>query len=378
MKEINEEDLNTMPGAFNEDDMMEKALADQIPEFDETPVRTNQVPVNEEPQVKNEASQFIGQKLGHKIGGYAQTDPNETKQLVQDKKLSRIGDNIRQNAEIRDGWMEVDKALLGDRAKFYPKDWSFRIRPANVEAIRNWSTIDDENPNSIDDVFNEILKSCLAIKTPMGPRPWDNIRSWDRFFFLLLIREYTFVKGEKAIQFDEDCKNCDNPVTFTLSSTALEFEMPDPEVMPYFDEDTQTWNIDPTEYEVNEEPITLYLPTLAKDAAIKSWLIARIQEKKKIDNVFVRFLPWLAPSINKDDKLAQRQIREFEMKFKSWDTEMFSLMDEIIRNIAVTPATRLLTKCPVCGEEVAADIRFPNGVRSLFALQGGHKKFGKK
>ena len=89
-------------------------------------------------------------------------------------------------------------------------------------------------------------------------------------------------------------------------------------------------------------------------------------------------LPWLAPSINKDDKLAQRQIREFEMKFKSWDTEMFSLMDEIIRNIAVTPATRLLTKCPVCGEEVAADIRFPNGVRSLFALQGGHKKFGKK
>ena len=66
--------------------------------------------------------------------------------------------------------------------------------------------------------------------TPMGPRPWDNIRSWDRFFFLLLIREYTFVKGEKAIQFDEDCKNCDNPVTFTLSSTALEFEMPDPDI----------------------------------------------------------------------------------------------------------------------------------------------------
>ena len=119
--------------------------------------------------MKNEASQFIGQKLGHKIGGYAQTDPNETKQLVQDKKLSRIGDNIRQNAEIRDGWMEVDKALLGDRAKFYPKDWSFRIRPANVEAIRNWSTIDDDY-KSYDDYFNDYDMETYdqSYKTPGG------------------------------------------------------------------------------------------------------------------------------------------------------------------------------------------------------------------
>ena len=369
MNEINESDLD-----------LERILSTQIPEYTEEPDQKSAK--QEEPTTteapKETAAQYLGTKLGHKIGGYGETDKEADKEMVKEKQLSKIGESIKVNSDIRDGWMDVDKRLLGERAKFYPESWQFRIRPATVEAVRNWSTIDDENPNSIDDVFNEILKSCLSIVTPEGPLPWGNVRSWDRFYFILLIRQYTFVQGESKLEFTEDCPNCDNPVTFTLSSTALEFEMPDPEVMPYFDEDTQTWNIDPTEYEVNEEPITLDLATLAKDAAIKSWLIARIQEKKKIDNVFVRFLPWLAPSINKDDKLAQRQIREFEMKFKSWDTEMFSLMDEIIRNIAVTPATRLLTRCPVCGEEVAADIRFPNGVRSLFALQGGHKKFGKK
>lgn len=374
MKEINEEDLNVTRGrVYYEDDIMEQALSEQIPDID---AHKNSDPA--ESQNVNPASQYIGQKLGHKIGGTTSVDPEETKRLVTEKKLSRVGENIHQNSDIRDGWMEVDRRLLGERDKFYPADWKFRIRPANVEAIRNWSTIDDENANSIDDVFNEILKSCLAIITPMGPRPWDNIRSWDRFFFILLIREYTFIKGEKIIQFDEDCKNCDNPVTFNLTSTALEYDLPDPEVMPYFNVEKQVWEIDPIEFDINEEPITLYLPTLSKDTAIKSWMINRIRENKKIDNVFVRFLPWLAPSINKDDKLASRQIREYEMKFKSWDTDMFSLMDEIIRNVAITPATRLVMKCPICGEEVAADIRFPNGVRSLFAIQNRSKKFGKK
>jgi hypothetical protein len=222
------------------------------------------------------------------------------------------------------------------------------------------------------------MKACLSIVTPIGPKPWDNIRSWDRFFFLLLIREYTFVQGEHAIQYDEDCLNCDNPVTFKLTSTALEYDLPDPEVMKYFDEDKQVWSIDPLEYDVDGDPITLYLPTLAKDAAIKSWVIQRVQEKKKVDSVFIKFLYWMAPSINKDDKLATRQIREYELKFKSWDTDMFSLMDEIIRNIAVTPSQRLVQTCPVCGEEVASEIRFPDGIRSLFSISNRNKKFGKK
>ena len=193
----------------------------------------------EEAKVENEASQYIGTKLGHKIGGYAEGDKEADAKLVEEKKLTRVGEKIGQNAEIRDGWMDVDKRLFGDRAKFYPEDWQFRIRPATVEAIRNWSTIDDENPNSIDDVFNEILKTCFTIVTPMGPLPWGNLRSWDRFFVILLIREYTFINGESKVEFTEDCPECENPVTFTLNSQSLMYDMPDPEIMKYFSEETQ-------------------------------------------------------------------------------------------------------------------------------------------
>lgn len=354
------------------DSELENALEGQIPEAGET------VNTNEQVAQKNEASQYLGTKLTHTIGKL-NVDKNKDSELIEEKHLSRVGERIQESIDYRDGWIDVDKRLLGDRAVFYPETWQFRIKPATVEAIRNWSTIDNENPNSIDDVFNEILKSCLAIVTPQGPLPWGNIRSWDRFFFILLIREYTFQQGEKKVEYTEDCPNCDNPVTFVLNSGSLMYDLPDSDIMKYFSQEEQNWMIDPNEYDVEwPEPITLYLPTLEKDANIKAWMIDRVQNKKKIDQVFIKFLTWMAPKISKDLTIAQRQIRDYEVKFKSWDTDMFSFMNDVVTNIMVTPSTKLITVCPTCGEEVTSDIRFPNGVSDLFNISSGRKKFGKK
>lgn len=380
MNEINFNDLeqvlaNQMEAADEVNNRVNKPVQETVQSQPVQEVVQPQSVVTEEPT----ATSFIGTKLQNKIGqNYTDEDKTIDNKLIEEKRLTRIGQKIGENVEYRDGWLDVPMELLGERAKFYPSDWNFKIRPATVDAIRNWSILDEESVNSIDDVFNEILKTCFSISTPAGPLPWGNLRSWDRFFFILLIREYTFAHGESKIEFTEDCVNCDNPVTYNLTSRALDYEMPDPEIMQYFDVETQTWVIDPVEFEVNEEPITLYLPTLDKEANIKAYLIQRLQEKKKIDSIFVKFLPWMAKNISKDYTIATRQIRELEMKFKSWDTEMFSLVDDIVRNIVVTPATKLITKCPICGEEVTADIRFPNGVRGLFAMGNKHKKFGKK
>jgi len=370
MKKIDENDLNTtqQPTSFL-DSPEDVQRVGGVEKEQET------APKAEEP-AKGEG---LGKLQFYKAHNHKHDMTEDTDEMLKEKHLGRVGENIHDLAEIRDGWIDVDSRLLGERAKFYPEDWRFRIKPASVEAIRNWSTIDDENANSIDDVFNEILKSCLSIITPNGPIPWGNIRSWDRFFFILLIREYTFQQGEKKVEYTEDCPNCDNPVTFALQSTALRYDLPDPEIMKHFSQEDQTWLIDPNEYDVEwPEPVTLYLPTLEKDANIKAWLIDRYQQKKKIDNVFIKFLPWLAPKISKDLEIAKRQIRQYEVIYKSWDEIMFDFMNEVVTNIVVLPATKLQTTCPTCGEEVTSDIRFPNGINDLFNISGGRKKFGKK
>lgn len=381
---------------LTDEELLEAALANQIPEAPnntENVVTEDSLPdygdvskdtqvnsVIEDPKPKSEAAQYLGQKLGHMPGESPYADKDSDKEMIANKKLSRIGEKIGENADIRDGWIDVDPALLGERAKFYPADWRFRIRPATVEAIRNWSTIDDENANSIDDVFNEILKSCLTIITDTGRLPWGNVNSWDRLFFILLIREYTFVQGENKLSYEDYCPECDNPITFELNSQSLMYDFPDESVMKYYSQEEKTWYIDPSEFDIDYPVVNLYIPTLEREANIKAWMISRLQENRnyKIDTPFMRFAPWLTKKISKDDTIARKQIKELEMKFKSWDTDMFSFMDDVLRNITVTPSMKLITTCPTCGEEATSTIRFPNSIRDIFTVQNKHRKFGTK
>lgn len=369
--------------SVSDEELMEKVLAEQIPEApEETP--QEEVPQEEAPQEqpKSEASRYLGTKLNHKPGDSPFENKEADQEMIERKGLTRVGENLNKNIEYREGWLPVDKALLGKRAMFYPEDWQFRIRPATVEAIRNWSNIDDENPNSVDDVFNEIIKSCLGIIGPGGqPIPWGNVNNWDRFFFLCLIREYTFRNGERKVKYTDYCPECENEIEFELTSQSLMYDFPDEEVMKYYSQESRSWYIDPTEFEIEgEEPIQLYLPTLEKDAAIKAWLISRIQENRnyKVDQTFLRFIGWMSPKISKDATIAARQIKELNLKYKSWNEEMFSFMDDVIRNIIVTPSNKLVIKCPICGEEVTSDIRFPNSIKELFSYESKFRKFGKK
>lgn len=337
--------------------------------------------VAEEAPSTNMATQMIGKKLNRLPGAMSNEERERDKEFIKSQNLSRIGQKIGDTTRVREGWLPVDRTLLGERDIFYPSDWSFYIRPATVEAIRNWSMIDDQNGNSIDEVFNEVLKTCLQIKDSTDrPIPWHNICSWDRFFFLLLVREYTFQDGESNISYYEDCPECETPVEFNLTSDALMYDMPDEEVISYYDQTSRTWAIDPSEYEVEGDPITLYVPTLEKDANIKAWMIRKLQENRntKIDPVFIRFVSWMTPKISKDDEISKRQMKQLKTAFDSLSIDQFEFMDEVLKNIIVTPKTKLITKCPSCGEEVTSDIRFPDGVGALFHVQSKRRRFGKK
>lgn len=370
-----------MDNQENSEISMEEALESQIGENVGAPLGTNNV--EQMPDMQNSASQYLGTKLMHSAGSKKTLDKDSVEDFLDDKKLTKIGERIGSQTEIRDGWMFVDRSLLKERDVFYPEDWQFKIRPATVEAIKNWSVVDENNPNSIDTVFDEIIKNCLSITTSTGPKPWYFINAWDRLFFVLLIREYSMQEGQKKISFTKQCPNCDVDVNFELNSLALMYDLPGDDVMEYYDRDNQTWNIIPADYDVEwpeKEYIQLYLPTREKDANIKAYLISRLQEDRnyKADQVFIKFLPWLLPKISKDVNIAKNQIRKAEIDFKSWNIEQFSFMDEVLKNIMVTPDTNLATVCHSCGEEVTAPMQFPDGISSLFDINDRRKKFGKK
>lgn len=283
--------------------------------------------------------------------------------------------------EIRDGWIPIDRSELGIRSQFYKSGWQFRIRPATVEAIRNWSSIDEDNLAVVNNVMNEIVKSCVSIfdeNTNMAVS-WDKINSWDRFWFILKAREYTFVNGEQAMEFDEECDECGENVHFVLTADSLFYEFPDHDVVERnWNQEEMYWDIDPHDYNVDHRKVKFYVPNLQKDAAILQWLYNQNETGKKIDEVFVKFLPYMLERAPKDANLLARMIKECYNEYKSWDTETFIFFDEVRRNITINPTEKLIGICPNCGEEVRSTVRFPNGIKYLFAIQGKHRKFGSK
>lgn len=281
---------------------------------------------------------------------------------------------------VAEGWIPIDRKEMGIRSDFYPSDWEFFVRPATVQAIKNWTAIDEERPDIVNRVFNEIIKACVRIVDGTGQNMgWGSLNSWDRFWFIIKAREYTFVQGESKIEFQDECSECGEEVTYTLNTKNLFYEFPDQELIDKY-WDGETWSIDPREYNIDMPTITLYTPKIGKDEAIIEWASARAQQRQKVDEVFIRFLPWMLNKVPKDPQILDRLIQKCYKEYKSWDIDTFEFMDDVIRNITINPSERLKTICPFCGCEATSTVRFPNGIKVLFKRErtGDAKKFGSR
>lgn len=283
------------------------------------------------------------------------------------------------NADIKDGWVPISREDLGKRSVFYPENWEFRVKPASVESIKNWSAVDDTRFEQLNSVYNEIIKSNVSVKAGDATISWQNINSWDRFWFIMKVRQFTFSKGEAKLEYSEECQECGNPVTFTLSPDSLNFEYPDEEIIDKFWNSTdRCWEIDPTQYDVDGDIVKLYIPTLGKEEQILQWVFSQAQSGKKIDEQFIKYLPWLLKNASKDPTTLDSQISLVQRQYKAWSLDMFLFMQDVIKNITVTPLQTMKTKCPNCGEEVVSSVQFPNGIKSLFIAESRYKKFGTK
>lgn len=344
-------------------------------------------------QKEPEIDSMIGKKLRHVPGDkeeLSNTEENDMEGFLArtsgKSKIAALNTNnleeggTRSYPRISEGWNEIDRAELGIRSQFYPEDWTFYVRPATVEAIKNWSAIDEERLDVVNSVFNDIIRTCVSIKSAEGNVPWNRINSWDRFWFILKVREYTFKQGESKIEFTDTCPECEQEIVYKLNPKSLYYEFPDPDIIEkHWNSYERAWYIDPKEYGLENRPVVkLYTPTLEKDQAILDWGLDRARNKKKIDQVFLKFLPWMLAKVPKDANVLDKFITEAQMTFKSWDVDMFDFMDDVVRNITINPSENLKQVCPHCGEEVVSNVRFPNGVKALFKTEAKHTKFGSR
>lgn len=325
-------------------------------------------------------TQTLG-RLKHKASYGQKEDLTESEKQDMAAFLDRSREHNKEQAaelSISNGWIPIDRDEMGIRSDFYPEAWEFYIRPATVQAIKNWTAIDEERPDVLNNVFNDIIKTCVKINTNSDQGAgWAQINSWDRFWFVLKVREYTYTSSNNTIDFTDDCSECNTEIKYELKSSALFYEFPDEDLIDKY-WDGEVWNIDPQEYDVNHEPITLYTPKLGKDDAIIAWATEKLRAKQKIDETFIKFLMWLLPRANKDTNMLDKQIQKIYKEYKNWDLDMFTFMNDVINNITINPSEQLRVKCPNCGQEATSTVQFPNGIKVLFETKTSAKKFGSR
>lgn len=331
-------------------------------------------------------------KLKQHNGGLSEKDEKSMQEFLSKTEGTRVfqsgqrligsqPDGLEGEAPISGGWIPVDREGLKDRNIFYPPEWQFRIKPVKTDMAVKWSSIDTSKKDAQVQVWNvmqEIVKQCVKIETPTGNLNWTRINSWDRFWFIMRIHDYSYAKSG-AIEFTDECESCGEEITFRLETDKLAFDMPDESIVDqYWNEREQCWKIDPTEYDLSGPVIKLYPKTMGKDDVIIKWVYAQSQMGKSVDEDFINKLPWLMKSSPSDLKLADKMIKDILKEYKSWDSEMSTFMDEIIRNIDITPEEKIVAICPNCGLEVRSSLQFQNGVKSLFPVETRHKRFGTK
>ena len=186
-------------------------------------------------------------KLKHKAAYGQKEDLDNYEQESLNKFLNK-GKAIKneiESAQISTGWIPIDRSELGARSMFYPMEWEFFIKPATMQAIKNWTAIDESRPDQVNKVFDEIVKQCVKIDThSIQPAGWQQINSWDRFWFILKVREFTFSNGENKVEFEDECTECGQSIKYTLDADALHYAFPDEDLIEKIAEYTRIYGRD--------------------------------------------------------------------------------------------------------------------------------------
>lgn len=302
---------------------------------------------------------------------------------ADEQPQSRVMDFSHSNVPetpIADGWVVLPRKAFGIRSQFYPEGWEFYIHAASTMAIKNWISVDEENAVQLNKVFDEILKLCVKVRNGEQTIPWSRINTWDRFWLILKVRELTFTNNKSSVTFEDDCSECDQTLTFTLTPDSLHYEFPDEDIVEkHWNAEEMKWIIDPTEYGVDADEINLYVPTVGVQQAIIDWAQRQINRKKKVDENFVSvFLPWMINKVSRDENQFDRQVAKLEKAYRAWPVDFHMLMTDIVKNVTINPQETLKQVCPHCGEEVVSNVQFPNGVKVLFEVETRVQKFGSR
>lgn len=253
------------------------------------------------------------------------------------------------------GWQRIPIEDLPTKGMFYPVDTVISIRAATSAEIRHWSTIDETNPATLDDMINYIIERCVTIKFPNGFSTWKDLKEIDRFYLLLAVSEYTFVEGENKLQI----KVAEGKLV-EVHKDMIDFIEFDDKLMKYYDEQKRCFVLRLKD----GSSIPISIPCLGVTSWLKNYVQTKQQNQQPFDISFLSYAPFLILDWRGlNDKTYEGHV----VSSYKWSNVMTSILSKT-KDLFLDSINPRIKYTDEAGMEVSAPINFHGGIKSIFII----------
>ena len=270
-------------------------------------------------------------------------------------------------------FIRVPVEMFPSQGRFYADDFNVYIRSCRVGEIREYSMMDESNPNDIIDKMNYMLASCTKVSFGNMPGSYKDILDHDRFYLIKRIQELTFKNGETVINIpvpDGACKTpgCKPQTEVKLTSDMLERPEPDPQLEKYYDSVNKCFSIKTKHYGT----IQLAPPTIGVTTIVRDWAIDRTQNQKRWDQALVQIIPFFQRDWR---QFKDRDVFNLATEFENWDATKFTLIYRMIEKINATVgmSPNIHVRCESCGGDMEIPVMFQTTSDDGQEVRGGFK-----
>jgi hypothetical protein len=296
-------------------------------------------------------------------------EPNELAKIAEKLKQQHFGQQTRRlqiDPELSDltvdlGYKAIPHKFLASEGLYYPEGAMISIRPCNVEEIRHFSTIDEEDAIDRYAKLNYILEKCVSIKTQEGIYSYKHLKEIDRYYLIFAIRELTFINHENTLKMDITCETCGKTQSVELVKEMFKNFFLDERLKKYYDHEERCLKI----VTKSAGSFNVYLPSIGVNSYIRNYIRAKSIRNENFDMSFLKVAPYLFPDWK---SLNEKSFERMKANYYTWSIEKIGVFTRLVDILENSSLTSITYPCSCGEEEITAPIRFHGGIKSLFLI----------
>jgi hypothetical protein len=250
--------------------------------------------------------------------------------------------------------------------KFYPAGTSLMIRPAMVKEIQAYSMVDDNNFYDIVEKMNDMLQSCVRVKYSNGNvGSYLDVKDQDRLYLVFTIRELTFQKGNTLAV---TVQHGTGESQIELIRDNFKFHDIDEKLEKFYNKSKNCYIFKT----INGKEFELTPPNIGIQKAFTDYIIKENNENKTPNLAFLKIIPFMLEGRN---SITYEGIKAKLKDFEEMDDISFQFLNAAVGKM--TFGIKELIKV-IDGEEVRAEMQFPNGASGIFVVHDAFEAFIEK